>query len=123
MKTITHEELTNKVKAHAGLTSDDDRGTWTTADVAQWAYSHTDSARTYYRTSPGLPDYVVERADGAACALKLEHDEDGTVDGYTYTLYGSGGEEFTTDGAPVRTTDDIAAFICFIIEWCEEVAA
>lgn len=123
MSTITHEELTAKAQGYAGLTADDSRGTWTTADVAQWAYSHTDSARTYYRTTPALPDYTVERVDGAACALQLEHDEDGTVDGYTYTLYDSSGTEFTTDGAPVHTTGDVAAFIGFIIAWCEEVAA
>lgn len=103
--------------AYAGLAADDPRGQWTTANLAQWAYSNSDDVTEYRRVAPDADAYSVERADGAKIVFSLEYDEDDTVDGWTYSEYDTAGDLITTDGDGFDHISGLASAAEYIVNW------
>lgn len=103
--------------AYAGLAADDPRGQWTTANLAQWAYSNSDDVIDYRRVAPDDEGYSVERSDGSTIVFALEYDEDDTVDGWTYTEYDTAGDPITTDGDGFDHISGLASAAEYIVNW------
>lgn len=102
---------------YAGLAATDPRGQWTTADLAQWAYSDSDDVIDYRRVTPDDDAYSVERADGAKIIFALEYDDDDNVNGWTYTEYDTAGDPITTDGDDFNHISGLASAAEYIINW------
>ena len=112
--------ITSAMITYAGLRADDPRGQWNTADFAQFLYSHSDVVEDYERIAPDTTDYRIIRADDATAAVAIEYNDDDTVDGITYTLYDSEGDECSTGGHPVTVVEDLARAASELLVWAAE---
>lgn len=110
---LTHFET------YAGLTANDPRGQWTTADLAQWCYSNTDSIINHQRISPDDWAERVDRADGEHIAFRLEYTDADNIEGWTYTRYDRNGDECSTGGNPITCTRELKRAMLDIIDWAE----
>lgn len=85
-----------------------------------------DIARAAYRALPTIEFYdtyadgsvKITRTDGETLTYRIE-DTEGTVDGYTYTIYDTEGDDYSTDGGPATTVSDFACLFDEITRWAE----
>lgn len=95
--------------------------TGTNADIEARYFAHA-----AYHELPNIADWTIghdgsttlHHDNGETFVFDLE-ETDGTVDGWTYTVYDTEGDDRTTDGGPVRTTADLAALVDEITRWAE----
>lgn len=71
--------------------------------VADWTINHGGSITLHHD-------------NGEDFAFGLE-DTDGTVDGYTYTIYDTEGDDYTTDGGNIDSVDDLDGLVDEITRW------